>query len=60
MKQNVGTTDKVIRLVVGAAVIAAGVYYQSWWGAIGVVPIATALMNYCPAFAIFGISTRKG
>lgn len=60
MKPNVGKADKVVRLIVGAAVIAAGVYYQSWWGAIGAVPIVTALMNWCPAFAIFGISTRKG
>lgn len=59
MQCNVGNTDKVIRLVLGAAIIAAGVYYQSWLGAIGLVPIATALIGWCPAYLPFGISTCK-
>ncbi len=46
MKPNVGMADKVVRLVVGAAVIAAGVVFQSWWGAIGAAPILTALMGW--------------
>ena len=49
--------DKVVRLVVGAAIIAAGVYFQSWWGAIGAVPILTALMGRCPPYALLGINT---
>ena len=49
--------DKVLRLVVGAAIIAAGVYFQSWWGAIGAVPILTALMGRCPPYALLGINT---
>ncbi len=57
MLANVGKTDKIIRLIAGIAIIAAGVYYQSWWGAVGIVPIATALINWCPAYAPFGIST---
>ena len=57
MKTNVGTLDKVIRLIAGAAIIGAGVYFQSWWGAIGVVPIATALINWCPAYTLLGIDT---
>lgn len=57
MQANVGRTDKIIRLVAGLAIIAVGVYYQSWWGAVGIVPIATALINWCPAYAPFGIST---
>jgi hypothetical protein len=49
--------DKVLRLVVGAAIIAAGVYFQSWWGAIGAVPILTTLMGRCPPYALLGINT---
>ncbi len=49
--------DKVVRLVVGAAIIATGVYFQSWWGAIGAVPILTALMGRCPPYALLGINT---
>lgn len=59
MQANIGKTEKIIRVIVGLAIIAAGVIYQSWWGAIGVIPLATALINYCPAWSIFGINTRN-
>ncbi|WP_351125036.1 DUF2892 domain-containing protein, partial [Shewanella sp. T24-MNA-CIBAN-0130] len=35
MKCNIGKTDKIIRVILGACIIAVGVYYQSWWGAVG-------------------------
>jgi hypothetical protein len=57
MQCNVGKTDKIIRLVLGIAIIGAGVYYQNWLGAIGLVPIGTALIGWCPAYLPFGIST---
>ncbi len=57
IQANVGKADRMIRLLAGMAIIAAGVYYQSWWGAVGIVPIATALINWCPLYAPFGIST---
>ena len=59
MACNVGKTDKIIRLILGAAIIGAGVYFNNWWGAIGIVFIATALMGWCPAYLPFGISTCK-
>ena len=59
MKRNVGAVDRAIRLVLGATVIGAGVFYQSWWGAIGVVLIATAAMSWCPPYAMLGINTCK-
>ena len=33
MKKNVGSADKILRIIVGIGIIGAGVYYQSWWGA---------------------------
>jgi len=59
MKQNVGTIDRVIRFIVGAAIIAAGVYYQNWWGAIGAIPLLTAIIGWCPPYALFGWNTCK-
>lgn len=59
MNKNVGGADRVVRLIAGAAVIGAGVYFQSWWGALGVVFIATALMSWCPPYAMLGINTCK-
>ncbi len=59
MKANVGGLDKKIRIAVGIIIIAAGIYFQSWWGAIGIVTIAMALINWCPAYIPLKISTCK-
>jgi hypothetical protein len=59
MKQNVGGIDKKIRIILGAAILVAGIYFQSWWGLIGLVPLGTGLMNFCPAYLPFGISSCK-
>jgi len=59
MKHNMGKTDRILRGIVGVGVIAAGVYYQSWWGALGIVPLATTVLAWCPIYSPFGISTCK-
>lgn len=59
MKSNVGKVDKMLRIVLGIAAIAAGVYFKTWWGALGVVFLATALINWCPLYVPFGIRTCK-
>jgi len=59
MKPNVGRLDKKIRIVAGITIIAAGAFFQSWWGAVGIVPLATALINWCPAYLPLKISTCK-
>lgn len=59
MKQNVGGVDRVIRIIAGIAIIAAGVYFQSWWGAIGAVPLLTAIIGWCPPYSLLGLSTAK-
>ena len=56
-KTNVGMADRVIRLIAAAAIIAAGVYFQSWLGLIALVPLVTAFIRWCPAYAPFGLST---
>ncbi|MEN6319707.1 MAG: DUF2892 domain-containing protein [Syntrophaceae bacterium] len=57
MKCNVGKTDRTIRIVLGLVVIMAGIYFKSWWGVIGLVPILTAIIRWCPVYAILGLST---
>ena len=59
MKRNVGKTDRIIRVILGFGIIAVGVYFQSWWGAIGIVPILTAAIGWCPAYLPLGISSFK-
>jgi len=56
--QNIGSADKIARLVVGALLIVLALMGQiGVWGWIGVIPIATALMGWCPAYTLFGIKT---
>jgi hypothetical protein len=57
MKVNVGQAERIIRVVVGVAIVGVGVAYGSWWGAIGLVPIATGLTGWCPPYALLGINT---
>lgn len=57
MKCNVGKTDKMFRIILGVTIILAGVYFQSWWGAVGIVPIVTGFIRWCPAYLPFGFST---
>lgn len=57
MKCNVGKTDRIIRGVAGLAILGAGIYFKSWWGAVGLVPLLTAVFRFCPAYLPFGIST---
>ena len=59
MKTNVGDLERVIRGILGLAIIGAGVFYDSWWGAIGGVLLLTALMGWCLPYAILGFSTKK-
>ena len=57
MKQNMGKIDRVLRGLVGISVICIGIYYQTWWGAIGIVPLFTTVFAWCPIYLPFGIST---
>ena len=58
MKANVGTIDRVLRIIVGIALIASVfVGPQTPWGWIGVVPLLTAFISFCPLYTLLGINT---
>lgn len=59
MKKNMGTADRTIRIILGALIGAAGIYYNSWWGLIGLVPLLTSFVGWCPLYAPFGLSTCR-
>ncbi len=59
MKHNIGKTDKIIRSIVGVAVISTGIYFMSWWAVLGLIPLITVVVAWCPAYLPFGISTCK-
>ncbi len=57
MKKNIGQTDTIIRIIIGLGIGAAGWYYESWLGLIGLVPLLTAFTGFCGLYALLGIST---
>ncbi len=60
MKANVGGLDRMARVGAGVALIAlAATGTVGMWGWVGVVPLATGLMGWCPAYLPFGISSCK-
>lgn len=62
MQANVGDIDRALRVVAGIVLLSLVFILEGnarWWGLIGIVPIATGLLRWCPAYIPFGISTCK-
>ncbi len=58
MKTNEGAIDRVLRVLVGAGVLSlAFVGPQTPWGYVGLVPLVTGLVGYCPVYAMLGFNT---
>jgi ABC-type branched-subunit amino acid transport system permease subunit len=58
MNANVGSIDRMLRIVAGAALIAlAATGVIGLWGYIGIVPLGTGLFRFCPAYTMFGFNT---
>jgi hypothetical protein len=59
MKCNVGKTDRTLRIIAGLAIIGWGIATQNIWGAVGIVPLLTGIIRWCPAYVPLKISTDK-
>ncbi|MDA8419713.1 MAG: DUF2892 domain-containing protein [Pseudomonadota bacterium] len=60
MMMNVGTVDRAVRIVVGLGVLSlVFIGPHTPWGYLGLVPIASALIGWCPVYLPFGINTRR-
>ncbi|MDO9512472.1 MAG: DUF2892 domain-containing protein [Bacteroidales bacterium] len=59
MQCNIGKTDKTIRIIVGIIIGGAGLYFNNWWGLLGLIPIITAVSGFCPAYLPCKLSTAK-
>ncbi len=59
MQANVGGIDRLLRVGIGLAALAAGVYVKSWWELVGLQPLATAVVRLCPVYLPFGASTCR-
>ena len=67
MKKNVGTVDRIIRIILGIVLIGLGVYFQGSWGLVamivlvvlGLIALITGIIGYCGLYSLFKISTIK-
>lgn len=58
MVANVGKSDRMIRILLGIVLLSlVFVGPQTLWGLIGIIPLATAFINFCPVYQALGLST---
>lgn len=60
MKANVGNIDRVLRVIVGIGLLSLIFLLEGqarWFGLIGIVPLLTAAMRFCPLYTVLGVST---
>ena len=63
MKSNVGTADRVIRVLGGLVLLSLFFVLEGnarWWGVVGLMPLATGLAGWCGLYKPFGIDTSRG
>jgi len=60
MKKNIGKNERIVRIIAGIGITSlAFVGPQTPWAFLGLIPLATGLIGWCPPYAVFGISTCK-
>jgi len=60
MNANVGSIDRTVRVILGLAILSAVFWAPGsarWFGLIGLVPLLTAFIRFCPLYTVFGINT---
>jgi hypothetical protein len=59
LKKNVGYTDSIIRVLIGTFMIAAGLWFDSWWGFLGIIPIISGGVSFCPVYRWMNYETTR-
>ncbi len=59
MNHPMSSRARLIRIVVGAVILGSGFLYQSWWGAIGILPLIGGLLGVCPLCKMSSKSCKK-
>ncbi|HWQ60527.1 MAG TPA: DUF2892 domain-containing protein [Candidatus Fimivivens sp.] len=58
-QKNVGHFDRVLRIALGILILSVAIYFESLWGILGLVMIASGTIRFCPVYFPFGISTHR-
>ena len=59
MHHNDGGIDQILRIVLGVVICTIGVIYNNWWGLVGLIPLVTGTMSWCPLYNLVGLSSLK-
>lgn len=59
LQRNVGGADRIIRIVLGLAIMSVGAYYGSAWGVLGIIVLATGIFRFCGFYTLIGVSTCR-
>lgn len=59
MNSNMSKTDRTVRFLAGGVMLAYGVVFQNFVGAVGLIPLVTAYLGTCPFYDVLGISTNR-
>ena len=59
MYHNVGGIDQILRIVLGVVIFTIGVIYNKWWGMVGLIPLVTGTMSWCPLYNLVELSSLK-
>jgi hypothetical protein len=59
MKKNMGQKDRAVRAILGLAILLYGIVFQNLVGLVGLIPLATAIIGYCPLYEVLGVTSNK-
>ncbi len=62
MIHNVGTLDRIVRIVIGLALLSLLYFVDGnarWWGLVGILPLVTGIVGYCPGYKVMGMDTLE-
>ena len=59
MQKNLADWDRLLRIIVGTAIIVIALYYQSWWALLGLALVLNGVTGRCGGYALFGFSTAR-
>ncbi len=57
LKKNIGYLDSILRVFGGALIVAFGLYFNSYWGFIGLIPVVSGAVSFCPIYKILNTTT---
>lgn len=59
LKKNVGYIDSIIRVIIGALIVGVGLYFDSYWGFIGLILVFSGAVSYCPVYRLLKMETTR-